>query len=263
LVVALPLVAAGWNSVAIGEASSKASVRVVVRGDGEIGASGRVCRSTCTWRVPAGTKTLRMVARPRAWSRFFRWSGACVGTRTSCTIGRASGRTVVGDFRSAATLPSWNTHVTCRAVLTTIETILGSDRSPLGGATEQGGGFQPHLAGEVNRRLLTPPCALGRVSTFVEVHSVTVAEPPEHSSDGDWVVNLTSSPGAANPMTTIHVEEDTVWIAAGAAPPLLPAMGTRIDVQGFVFWDPGHVTEAYHSFSGWELHALTAWRPAA
>jgi len=187
-----------------------------------------------------------------------------MGTRTSCTIGRASGRTVVGDFRSAATLRSWNPHVTCRAVRTTIEAILGSDRSPLGGATEQGGGFQPHLAGDANRRLLDPPCALGRVPTFVELHGVTVAEPAEHSSDGDWVVNLTSSRGGtADPLKTIHVEEDTVWLAAGVAPPLLPAMGTRIDAQGFVFWDPLHVTEAYHSFSGWELHALTAWRPAA
>lgn len=93
---------------------------------------------------------------------------------------------------------------------------------------------------------------------------MTVAEPAEHSSDGDWVVNLTSSRGGtADPLKTIHVEEDTVWLAAGVAPPLLPAMGTRIDAQGFVFWDPLHVTEAYHSFSGWELHALTAWRPAA
>jgi hypothetical protein len=32
------------------------------------------------------------------------------------------------------------------------------------------------------------------------------------------------------------------------------------DVQGFVYWDPGHVTARWHSFSGWELHPFTAWR---
>ncbi len=33
-----------------------------------------------------------------------------------------------------------------------------------------------------------------------------------------------------------------------------------IDVQGFVFWDQGHVDDDWHSFSGWELHPLTGWR---
>lgn len=35
---------------------------------------------------------------------------------------------------------------------------------------------------------------------------------------------------------------------------------TLFDVQGFVFWDNGHVFAQGHSFSGWELHAFTAWR---
>jgi len=38
------------------------------------------------------------------------------------------------------------------------------------------------------------------------------------------------------------------------------AFGTLIDLQGFVFWDPEHTTECFHSFSGWELHPVTAWR---
>ena len=35
---------------------------------------------------------------------------------------------------------------------------------------------------------------------------------------------------------------------------------TLIDVQGFVYWDPDHLTVQWHSFSGWEIHPLTAWR---
>src|SRR5439155_4215374 len=36
---------------------------------------------------------------------------------------------------------------------------------------------------------------------------------------------------------------------------------TLIDIQGFVYWDPVHVCCGYHSFSGWEIHPITAWRP--
>jgi len=64
-------------------------------------------------------------------------------------------------------------------------------------------------------------------------------------------------------MKTIHVEIDGTWFEAGVAPPLLPPLGTRIDVQGFVYWDPDHVDRPGHSYSGWELHPLAAWRPAA
>ena len=54
-----------------------------------------------------------------------------------------------------------------------------------------------------------------------------------------------------------------MWIAAKVAPPFLPAVGTHIDIQGFVFWDPAHTDVASHSFSGWELHPVAAWRPAS
>jgi hypothetical protein len=33
-----------------------------------------------------------------------------------------------------------------------------------------------------------------------------------------------------------------------------------IDAQGFVYWDPEHLTEAAHNFSGWEIHPVTAFR---
>src|SRR5207249_5991853 len=35
---------------------------------------------------------------------------------------------------------------------------------------------------------------------------------------------------------------------------------TLLDVQGFIYWDPEHASDANHAFSGWELHPLTGWR---
>ena len=73
----------------------------------------------------------------------------------------------------------------------------------------------------------------------------------------------------------IHVEFDGDWLAAGycgtsttycnndtlVKQTTQGSTTTLIDVQGYVFWDPAHVTALDHSFSGWELHPLAAWRP--
>ncbi len=73
----------------------------------------------------------------------------------------------------------------------------------------------------------------------------------------------------------IHVEFDGDWMATGycgigtascdnntIAQQTVPgSASTLIDIQGYVYWDPDHVDIAYHSYSGWELHPVTAWRP--
>src|SRR2546425_8098867 len=75
-------------------------------------------------------------------------------------------------------------------------------------------------------------------------------------------------------MHAMHAEIDRDWKAAGycgpntvcdvypmAVGPVSSAVNkTRIDVQGFIYWDPDHANDASHSFSGWEIHPLTAWR---
>ena len=33
-----------------------------------------------------------------------------------------------------------------------------------------------------------------------------------------------------------------------------------VDIQGWVYWDDMHVSESWHSFSGWEIHPLAAWK---
>ena len=72
----------------------------------------------------------------------------------------------------------------------------------------------------------------------------------------------------------MHLEFDHDWMAGGYCGPTTTmcnnntlaslvnpgSASTLFDFQGFVFWDPEHVSEAGHFFSGWELHALTGWR---
>jgi hypothetical protein len=63
------------------------ALRVGLTGRGVVrGAAGRVaCPSRCAVAVPSYTAT-RLVATPRAGWRFKSWSGACRGTRPTCTV---------------------------------------------------------------------------------------------------------------------------------------------------------------------------------
>jgi hypothetical protein len=244
----------------------RVSIVVVVRGDGavQIGAGGRTrtCRSRCIWRARRGS-TVRLTARPAMGSRFVGWQRAC-STRASCTIRPVKSRTVAAEFRHLPLDVSWSAHVPCRPVTTTLPEILGSDQNERGGATEAGGRFQPHLAGPAQQHLIDPPCTIDGTPAFVTVEGVVISKAPTRSADGDDSANLTQAgrPDIASPdMKTIRVEIDGTWIAAGVAPPPWPRrVGAQLDVQGFVYWDPGHVDSAGHAYSGWELHPVAAWR---
>ena len=68
----------------------------------------------------------------------------------------------------------------------------------------------------------------------------------------------------------IHSEIDHDWKAAhycGSATTCDDvALGSQtttsslLDVQGYVYWDPQHLDVSWHSFNGWEIHPVTAWR---
>jgi len=256
--LALPLAAGGASRPPI-------RVLVLVRGDGAVDAKpvARTCRSRCVWRFRRGAVE-HLTARPAAERRFVGWSGACSG-QSECTIKVTRRRTVVARFGLQA-LVSWSQHVQCTPVRTSLPEILGSQQNAAGGATEAGGRFQPHLRARAQQHLLNPPCSVDGTPTFVEVHDVVVATQPVPGGDGDLVANLTDpnrSDIASPLMKTLRAEIDGTWFDAKVAPAPLPPVGTHIDVQGFVFWDPGHVDASWHSFSGWELHPLAAWRPAA
>jgi hypothetical protein len=160
-------------------------------------------------------------------------------------------------------LRSWNPHASCRPILSSIPRLIGSRRSRLGGATEAGGILEPHLTG-TSRRALKLPCLIGSVTpTFVAIDDVEITADLGSPPDGDRVFNVSdpTRPDLPEPMRTIHLEISGTWRDAGVAPSTaIPPVGSRIDVQGFVYWDPEHLDEQWHSFSGWELHPLAAWR---
>ena len=104
---------------------------------------------------------------------------------------------------------------------------------------------------------------------------------PSPGSFGDTTFNIFTpgygickSTNTTGCMHTMHAEIDRDWKAAGycgpntvcdvypmASGPVSSAVNkTRIDVQGFIYWDPDHADEVSHSFSGWEIHPLTGWR---
>src|SRR5207244_2144024 len=61
-------------------------------------------------------------------------------------------------------------------------------------------------------------------------------------------------------LCTMHMEVDQAWKSAGIAPQNPPVTTQLLDIQGFVYWDPDHVGNAWHSFTGWEIHPISAWR---
>jgi hypothetical protein len=262
-VLSLLVVAAlGLPLVAGGVGNRRVTLHVSVRGDGAVVVGARACRSRCAWHFPAGTR-VRFQAQEAMGTRFVRWRGVCSSRRPACTLSLRKGGALTAWFAPITTLTSWSPHVHCTPVRTTIPEILGSEENPQHGATEVGGRFQPHLRGGGQQHLLDPPCEIGGTPTFVEVDDVIITRAPNRSSDGDDSTNLTQAdrPDISNPyMKTLHVEIDGTWISADVAPPLWPTeLGTRIDVQGFVFWDPAHVNDAWHQYSGWELHPIAAW----
>ncbi|PZS27400.1 MAG: hypothetical protein DLM59_16485 [Pseudonocardiales bacterium] len=160
---------------------------------------------------------------------------------------------------------SWNPAVRCWATLTTVAEIMGKARSTLGGATLAGGDFRPGIP---VKNSLQPPCTVNGVGEFVEIDNVRVSKefhgggifggPP---GDGDIVGNLADPTQPLSLVSQIHGEIAESFRTAGVAPPVVPN-DTLVDIQGFVYWDPGHVTEEWHHFTGWEIHPLSAWRPA-
>lgn len=118
---------------------------------------------------------------------------------------------------------------------------------------------------------LAPPCKSAGGGTFVQINNLLVASKTQVIySDGDYAFNLIddNDPDPNVYMRTIHVEDSATFQQAGIGPPLTitPGLATtlvagqRIDIQGFVFWDTGHTTDAWHSHSGWEIHPLASWR---
>jgi hypothetical protein len=255
--------------VAVSARSQKPSptklLRVVVAGRATVVAQprGLKCRARCVWRFSHGTK-LKLRVRPQRGVGFLGWQGDCKGRRCSVVLNRPL--TVYARFaqRGGAGLRAWSFHTSCRPIRTTLAAILGSQTDSDGGATEPGGAFQPHLRGGNQNHLLNPPCSVAGKGVFVELDGVETADNSSPQDDGDittYITDPTVSPRDPH-LGRMHVEIDGTWLSAGVAPSSLPGRGTRVDVQGFVYWDVSHVSDGWHDYTGWELHPVAAWLPA-
>ena len=188
----------------------------------------------------------------------------------SATLFLAHPFSVYGTTVTPGSLPSWNPAVSCTALLTTIEAVIGNQANSNGGATFGGGGFLPGIP---NKRSTTPPCTVNGNATFVEIHGVkfpssyTVEDCASYPNGNfcDTTFNV-QDPNCANSdvyLCTIHLEIDQAWKSAGIAPGTPPVSSQLFNIQGFVYWDPNnnsHFADQWHSYSGWEIHPLTAWR---
>jgi len=165
-------------------------------------------------------------------------------------------------------LPSWNPAVSCTALLTTLEGVIGSQANANGGATYGGGGFIPGIP---NKRATSPPCSINGNATFVEIHGIqmdtltyTIEDCAKYPNGNfcDTTFNAQDPKCTSSDvyLCTIHMEIDQAWKSAGIAPQNPPVTTGLLDVQGFVYWDPDHTISPSHSYSGWEIHSVSAWR---
>jgi hypothetical protein len=121
-------------------------------------------------------------------------------------------------------------------------------------------------------RSTTPPCNKGQPAntTFVEIDHVQITATP---TDGDCALNgnqticsttlniLDPMKATDNPyLNRLYLNMERSWKAAGIAPAGAPNDTRMIDIQGFVFWYQAFANQTWHSYSGWEIHPLTAWR---
>jgi uncharacterized membrane protein len=175
---------------------------------------------------------------------------------------------VQGTTVAPGSLPSWNPAVTCTALLTSIEGVIGRQSNANGGATYAGGGFIPGIP---NKRSTSPPCTVNGNATFVEMHGVqmitltyAVEDCAQYTNGNfcDTTFNVQDPKCASSDiyLCRIHTEIDQAWKSAGVAPQNPPVTSQLLDIQGFVYWDDGHTNDSWHSFSGWEIHTISAWR---
>ncbi len=89
----------------------------------------------------------------------------------------------------------------------------------------------------------------GANGTVVEVISVSVVQ-VFGALDGDWHVVLNGPNG--KPFITEVLPRDQARLHA-------PQAGERITMIGIVFWDDAHTHEAWHGYTGWEIHPVLSW----
>lgn len=97
------------------------------------------------------------------------------------------------------------------------------------------------------------PSALDKYSangSLVEVVNVTVTR-VFGALDGDWHV-VVQDANVTRPFITEILPRDQARLHA-------PVIGQHITMIGIVYWDDAHINEAWHGYTGWEIHPILAW----
>src|SRR5437870_4079380 len=123
----------------------------------------------------------------------------------------------------------------------------------------------------------SPPCTVTfsngtALPTLVEIHGLKVGVVtddecgtvfPNQCDQSFNLCNTNLAPNCASTypdtMHKLHSEIDMYWNRSGIAPHA-PTSGALIDIQGLASCDDAHLADSWHSFSGWELHPVSAWR---
>lgn len=159
---------------------------------------------------------------------------------------------------------SWNPAVSCTPIRTTVEHVLGT--LLYGTPTEASPTFSssPYFTGIKNKNAVNPPCSVAGVPVFVELHNLTIISPgfANPSGDGDTTATVEDQTSSTSNkyLRRIHIEIPLSWKNAKIAPATNWKIGDTIDIQGFIFWDPAHLTDSFHSYDGWEVHPISAWK---
>ncbi len=89
----------------------------------------------------------------------------------------------------------------------------------------------------------------GANGTVVRVDNLTVLQ-VFGAFDGDS--HIVVSQGTISPFITEVLPCDQARLHS-------PVRGTQISITGVVYWDDAHVSEAWHGYTGWEIHPVLAW----
>jgi Divergent InlB B-repeat domain len=88
---------------------------VSVSGNGTVSGAGVDCGRVCTANESPGA-SVTLVAKPSKGARFIGWSGACSGTRTTCSVAMTSAKSVTATFSGSAVLGAASATLTLKVV---------------------------------------------------------------------------------------------------------------------------------------------------
>ena len=123
-----------------------------------------------------------------------------------------------------------------------------------------------------SKRKARKPCPI--ITTLTEIHSGKFTSATDKHGTGGTLVTvknvlvLLTSPAEDGDthVTVLFLHLGVPWFTTEITPVEKakgvkdPPILRRIDITGYVYWDPEHVTELWHSYTGWEIHPIVSWK---